>query len=145
MLKEWENYFLKWDGNSISDNNNNICKQVLRAYHMPIALLKLSSVLTYFILIAVIRNQGSEYDVSDMTRLLTAKASSSKPASLIISLLPTSRISKCFAVVCAVWYILSDEWKSLLYSQYLGIILFMSCCKFGIHPCPLSRPVVPMI
>lgn len=83
---------------------------------MPIALLKLSSVLTYFILIAVIRNQGSEYDVSDMTRLLTAKASSSKPASLIISLLPTSRISKCFAVVCTsdISYLMSERVSYIL-------------------------------
>ena len=43
---------------------------------MPVALLKPSSVLTHFILIAVIRNQGSEYDMSDMIRLLIAKASS---------------------------------------------------------------------
>lgn len=70
---------------------------------MPITLLKPYSVLPHFILIALMRNQGSKCDMSDMTQQrVIAKASSSKPASLISSVLPTKRISKCFAVVCAV-------------------------------------------
>ena len=98
------------------------------------------------------RNQGSECDLPNVLQLLIAKTSSQMPAPLIGSLLPTSEISKCFAMICAVWCFLPDEWNGLTYSQYLGIIFLGSCVSLAyilVHSpglwCPWWGPRYPRV